>query len=111
MKTALLLLFTLSNILCIVSLKAQNKPISKLDKISITDFNPVSPVVDSNANAVVLADIGSTEFEGNNNGDFTLVFKHTRRILLKNKNAFDDATIKLFIYVGIALHKKKNLKT
>lgn len=82
------------------NIQAQNKPISKLDKISITDFNPVSPVVDSNANAVILADIGSSEFEGNSNGDFTLVFKQTKRILLRNKNAFDEATVKVPIYVG-----------
>ncbi|MFY7900710.1 MAG: transglutaminase domain-containing protein, partial [Chitinophagaceae bacterium] len=70
------------------------------EKISAKDFSVNSPVVDQNANAVVLVDVGSTDFEGNNNGDFSLVFKHQKRILLKSRNAFDDATIKIPIYLG-----------
>ena len=84
----------------LLSAKAQDKPIIKLDKVSAKDFQVNSPVVDNNANAVILADIGSTEFEGNTNGDFSLVFKQTKRILLRNRNSFDVATIKVPIYMG-----------
>ncbi|MFY7898789.1 MAG: hypothetical protein ACOVNY_01315, partial [Chitinophagaceae bacterium] len=52
---------------------AQLKAINKLEKISAKDFSVNSPVVEENANAVVLVDVGSTDFEGNNNGDFTLL--------------------------------------
>lgn len=100
MRTKFILLIAI-NLLFISNYSySQTKPITKLEKISLSDFKPNSPVVDSNANAVVLADIGSTEFEGNNNGDFTLIFKCIKRVLLINKNAFDDATIKIPIYIG-----------
>ncbi len=91
---------TFSTVLLVITAIGQYKPISKLEKVTVADFNPISPVVDSNANAVVLADIGSTEFEGNNSGNFYMIFKYTKRMLLKNKNAFDDATIKVRVYVG-----------
>lgn len=82
------------------SAKGQYKPIVKLEKISAKDFQVNSPVVDNNANAVILADIGSTDFEGNTNGDLNLVFKETKRILLRSRNAFDIATVKVPVYMG-----------
>ncbi len=104
-KRTLFVLFVLQvNVLI-----AQVKPIGKLDKITAKDFSVQSPVVDANANAVVLADIGSTDFEGNNNGDFTLVFKEHKRILLKSRNAFDDATIKIPIYLGASTVEEEKL--
>ena len=105
LKRTLFVLFVLQvNVLI-----AQVKPIGKLDKITAKDFSVQSPVVDANANAVVLADIGSTDFEGNNNGDFTLVFKEHKRILLKSRNAFDDATIKIPIYLGASTVEEEKL--
>ncbi len=100
MKTKLTTYFVITCICISQTIVAQNKPINKLEKISVADFSPSSPVIDSNANAVVLADLGSSEFEGNNSGNFTLIFKHTKRILLRNKNAFDEATVKVPIYLG-----------
>jgi hypothetical protein len=100
MKTNLILLFAVGFLLISNYTYSQTKPITKLEKITISDFNPTSPIVDSNAHAVVLADIGSSEFEGNNSGNFTLIFKQVKRILLKNKNAFNEATIKVQVYTG-----------
>lgn len=100
MRTNVILLFTISYLLISNNLYSQTKPVTKLNKISLADFKPTSPVVDSNAHAVVLVDVGSSEFEGNSNGDFTLIHKRTKRILLVNKNAFDEATIKVPIYIG-----------
>ncbi len=100
MKKKLTLVYCAIFLLMVHQLLAQNKPIIKLPKVTIADFSITSPVIDSNANAVVLADIGSTDFEGNNNGDFTLIFKHTKRVWLRNRNAFDEATVKVQIYVG-----------
>lgn len=90
------------------SVKGQNKVITKLDKITAKDFQVSSPVVDNNANAVILSDIGSTEFEGNTNGDFSLVFKETKRILLVNRNGFDVATVKVPIYMGGATEEEES---
>ncbi len=79
---------------------AQDKPIKIPEKITLKDFSIHNLQVDSNSNALVLFDIGSTEFEGNTKGDFTLVYKETKRILIKNRNAFDFATVKIPIYMG-----------
>ncbi|MBC7652508.1 MAG: DUF3858 domain-containing protein [Deinococcales bacterium] len=100
MKTKLTIYFVITYMCISQTIVAQSKPITKLEKITAADFNPLSPVVDSNANAVVLADIGSSEFEGNSSGNFTLIFKRTKRILLRNRNAFDEATVKVPIYIG-----------
>ena len=100
MRTKIVAILTL--VLCTVWLQisAQNNAIEKLEKVTVKDFNPISPVVDSNANAVILADIGSSEFEGNSTGDFTIVFSHSKRLLIRNKKAFKEATVKIPIYIG-----------
>jgi hypothetical protein len=78
--------------------QSQIKPSYKFEKIKPEDFSVMPPASDSNANAIVLADVGSTEFEGNTNGFFTLVYKRHKRILLRNRNAFDAATIMFQLY-------------
>jgi len=70
----------------------------KFGDVKPEDFKPAVYSIDSNANAVVLADIGETTFEGGNNGDILLVFNRIRRLRLLNKNSFDEATIKLYLY-------------
>ena len=49
---------------------------------------------------MVLADVGSSQLEGNTNGYFTLVYKKHERILLKSPNAFEAATVKILLYTG-----------
>jgi hypothetical protein len=100
MRTNVILLFAISLLLISNYLYSQTKPITKLSKVTLADFKPNSPVVDSNAHAVILVDVGSSEFEGNSNGNFTLVHKRIKRVLLVNKNAFDEATVKVLIYMG-----------
>ena len=56
------------------SAQAQDKSNYKFGKITPADFNLAAAKFDSGANAVIIADIGSTSFEGNNKGFFTLVF-------------------------------------
>ncbi len=85
---------------CFSGLMAQDKTDSKFRKVTPADFIISSPVVDSNANAVILADVGNTDFVGNANGDFSLVFKQRKRILLRNRNAFEAATVKVLVYLG-----------
>ena len=98
-------------LLCLTTgLNAQTKTAVKFGKITTADFTVSSPVVDSNSNAVVLADIGSSEFEGNNNGNFTLVFAHHRRILLRNRNAFNAASIEIPLYNGSSFDLTEKLE-
>ncbi len=79
-------------------LSAQDKLNIKFGKIAPADFVIKSPVVDSNANAVVIADIGNSTFEGTNNGTFSLMFKRHKRIKIMNKNGFEAAKFEIFLY-------------
>ncbi|MBV9987764.1 MAG: DUF3857 domain-containing protein, partial [Chitinophagaceae bacterium] len=79
---------------------AQEKPNMKFGKITPADFSISSPLIDSNVNAVVLSDVGSTEFEGNSKGWFTMVFKRHRRIKIINAKGFDAATISITLYAS-----------
>lgn len=89
----------------------QEKPNIKFGKLNAADFILNSTVVDSNANAVVIADIGSCKFEGNAKGWFTLVFTEHKRIKILNKNGFDAANIEIGLYkYGTAVEKIENLK-
>jgi hypothetical protein len=77
---------------------SQKEATIKYGKVSVEDFNITSPVVDSNANAVIIADIGNLEFEGTSNGWFRTIFKRHRRIKIINKKGFDIATVKINLY-------------
>jgi len=76
--------------------KAQEKV--RFGKVSPEDFNVKAPSFDSAADAVVIADVGSSEFVGNVKGWFTLDFKHSKRIRILNKNGFDAATEQIVLY-------------
>src|SRR5579872_4595375 len=78
---------------------AQDKPTAKLQPVTARDFSlPASPVIDSNANAVILSDIGAVHFIGNKKSWYSYVYKRTTRIKILNKRAFDLATVKVFLY-------------
>ncbi|GAB3014989.1 hypothetical protein GCM10027051_18320 [Niabella terrae] len=85
---------------CIASFSAiaQNPKHFKFGKISASDFDVRSPVIDTGTTAVILADIGESKIEGNNNGFFSLVYTHTRRIKILNKNGFDAADVSIVLY-------------
>src|ERR1051326_3912399 len=71
----------------------KSQPKFKFGDVKPEDFEPKVYDIDSSANAVILADIGNSEFEGNSKGDFSLIYTHQRRIRIINKNGFDIATI------------------
>lgn len=69
-------------------------------KVTPADFVvPASPIIDSNTNAVILSDIGSVHFVGNDHSWFSYVYKRQTRIKILNKKAFGDlATVILHLY-------------
>lgn len=86
--------------LCSAQLFAQGKINMKPAKVSIQDFTlPVSPAIDSSTNAVIISDIGVTDFTGNKQGWFSYVFKRKTRIKILNKKAFELATVRIPLYV------------
>jgi len=85
---------------CLQSFSQKNKNTAKIKfgDVKPEDFKPTVYSVDSNASAVVLADIGDSKFQGGNNGDMLLIHNHIKRIRLLNKNSFDEATVQLLLY-------------
>jgi transglutaminase-like putative cysteine protease len=79
-------------------LLAQNKVNVKFGKVSPEDFSKKVYSVDSNASAVVIADIGSSEIVGNSKGWFSLEFKRYRRVHILNKNGYDEANVEIRLY-------------
>jgi hypothetical protein len=77
---------------------SQDKPNVKFGKVTPEDFAPKAYPIDSNANAVVIADVGSSKIVGNTKGWFSIEFKRYRRVHLLNKNGFDIATEEVDLY-------------
>ena len=77
---------------------AQEQSNVKFGKINQADFNVSSPLIDSNTNAIVIADIGSSQFVGNDKGWFSLEFKRFKRIKILNNKGFDAANMSIFLY-------------
>ncbi len=83
---------------CAFHIQAQDKTNYKFGKVAAADFNVPASNLDSGANAVIISDIGSTSFEGNTKGFFTLVFTHYTRVKIMNKNGFDIGSRNIYLY-------------
>ena len=88
------------------NLSAQEKSPVKFGKIAPEDFTIKQPY-DTGASAVVIADIGSSAFEGNMKGWFSLVFKHTKRVKIISKGGFDAAKVEIALAKGKKIHDKR----
>lgn len=96
---------------CIGRIGAQEKSKAKFGKVTPDDFATKVYSIDSNANAVIIADIGSTQMVGNTKGSFSLEFKNYRRAHILNKNGYDVANVEISIYTnGNAEEEISNLK-
>ena len=76
----------------------QDKSPVKFGKISAEDFKTIY-TIDSNASAVVVADIGSSGITSNLKGWFSIEFKHFKRIHILKENSFDLADIQILLYI------------
>lgn len=105
------LLLSLLSSAYLTFLFAQESHAIKFGKISTEDFKVESPLLDSNVNAIVLSDIGSSEFVENSFSWFNLVFRRHKRIKIINKNGFDAADISILLYTdGLNTERLKTLK-
>jgi hypothetical protein len=81
------------SILCLLivfsNLHAQDKSNFKYGKVTSADFELTKSKFDSGANALIIADIGTTSYEGNDNGFFNIVYTRLIRVKILNKNGFD----------------------
>ena len=75
--------------ICLLQVRAQEKTKYKFGEIGKSDFNFATQTFDSGANAIVIKDIGSSRFDGNDKGFFTLVYTRYLRVKILTKNGFD----------------------
>jgi len=99
MKQKLPLFFVLCIFISTISFAQEKAPV-KYGKISPEDFNKKVYALDSNASAVVIADIGSSQIVGNNKGWFSLEFEHYKRVHILNKNGYDAADVSVALYTN-----------
>jgi hypothetical protein len=78
--------------------RAQEKNKIKFGDVAEKSFATRLYPIDSNANAVVIADIGSSQIEGNSKGWFSLVYRHFKRVHILNKNGYDIANVSISLY-------------
>jgi hypothetical protein len=98
--TPVLLLFTILFLLPQSYLAAQDKLSLKFGKITAADFDLSKQSYDTSAGGVYIADIGSSEFEGNTKGWFSLIFKRHARIKILKKDGFDLANVEIPLYTS-----------
>lgn len=87
------------------NVSAQGKAPIKFGKIAPEDFTIKQPF-DSGASAVVIADIGSSVFEGNMKGWFSLVFKRVKRVKILDKKGFEAAKVEISLYSDGSMEEK-----
>lgn len=81
----------------------------KILPVSKKDFGLCANSNQDSCDALVLFDIGSSEFLVNDYGEFTLVFKKHTRVLIKSRRAFELATIEIPLYKNIATNKEETV--
>ncbi|MCX6319353.1 MAG: hypothetical protein NTW29_18900 [Bacteroidetes bacterium] len=89
-----LLINAVNNAVC-----GQSAPYGPKVKISAADFSMVASPADTAAGAVFLTDLGSTDFVGNEQGNFSLLYQRFCRVRVLNRRGLDAATITIPLYV------------
>lgn len=77
---------------------AQDKMPVKFGKVTPQDFTVTAGSLDSAADAVVVADFGTSAFVGNTRGYFNIEFHHSKRIRVMTRKGFDAAIISIPLY-------------
>lgn len=81
------------------SIGAQEKNLfSEFGKITAEELQKKVYPIDSNANAVVLSDVGTAAIQGNNKGWFSISFTRHRVVHILNKNGYDEANVEIDLY-------------
>lgn len=89
----------------------ETSPYTKFGKITAEELQKKIYSVDSNANAVVLSDIGEAAIEGNNKGWFSISFKRHRVVHVLNQNGYNEANVEIPLYTdGDAEEQLENIK-
>jgi hypothetical protein len=79
---------------------------SNMPPVTVADFSPVSPLVDSGTDAVILVDSGSSTIDANPQDGFFVNYFVFRRILIRKKTILDEVS-KISIPFSVELNGKK----
>jgi hypothetical protein len=101
----------LAVVLLCSTISAQDKPGIKFNHVLPADFNINNLKVDTSYGAVIIADIGSSSFDGNNKGWFSLIYKHQRRVKIINKKGFDLASVEIPLYISSKNNSEERLES
>lgn len=96
----------LTLLLSVLHTYSQEPPRFKFGRVNADEFKRTVYSVDSGANAVILAEIGTSEFVGNTSGGFTLQFKVYRRAHILKKNGYGVADVVIPLYTGSQSEEK-----
>lgn len=86
---------------------SQTRDKVKFGKISPEDFTPTAFEKDTSAHAVVLADIGSSEYAAQRD-HFEVLFRKFKRIKIVDKNGYDAANVEIILYESEGDEEKLN---
>jgi hypothetical protein len=81
-------------------LRAQDKIPVKFGKVTPDDFKMTATALDTGAEVIVVADFGSSSFQGDGNGGIDLTYQRFKRIRMLKRSGFDAATITIPLYVS-----------
>ena len=87
-------------VLLLFNSRAQDKSPVKFGKISAEDFKTSVYSIDSNAAAVVIADIGTSSITGNTKGWFSIEFRHFKRVHILKKGSYELADVQIPLYIS-----------
>lgn len=76
----------------------KNPYVIKFGEISVADFSPVNPVIDSGAQAVILFDRGYSYFRGTSKGWFELIFERHQKIKILSGNGKNAGNFSILQY-------------
>ncbi len=94
------IILSVALVLLLINSKAQDKSPVKFGKISAEDFKTSVYSIDSNAAAVVIADIGTSSITGNSKGWFSIEFRHFKRIHILKKSSYELADVEISLYTN-----------
>lgn len=86
------------------------KPEFKFGDVKPEDFAPKYYPIDSQANAVILFDIGKAKYDIDKRGGLQIIYEFHKRVRLMNKNSYDEATVEIPVYTGYYEEKIESLE-
>ena len=89
------------------NLYAQKTSEYKFAKITEADLQKKVYDIDSNANAIVIADVGKSEIVGNNSNWFSLEFKRHKRVHILNKSGYSEGDVEIYLYTDGSSREEK----